>query len=157
MENCVSNQWCHIMWHLIWVCTVCLWPFYGFLSDNWIKEIQQCMLWWKIRKMHPKIWLCGLTPACWSSSPGFDSCWRPKSFHMVEFQELHKSFQNYPPIILIWLKYSRLSLSRSQRDPLKHFEISILRLIRCAELRKIPIKTTKFHKGTCNLTPLVRK
>ena len=36
--------------------------------------------------------------------------------------------------------YSRLSLSRSRRDPLKRFEISVLRHIRCAELRKIPIE-----------------
>ena len=41
-------------------------------------------------------------------------------------------------------KYSRLSLSRSQRDPLKHFEISVFRHIRFAELRKIPIKQPKF-------------
>ena len=33
-------------------------------------------------------------------------------------------------------KYSRLSLSRSRMDPLKHFEISVLRHIRFAELRK---------------------
>ena len=36
------------------------------------------------------------------------------------------------------VKYSRLSLSRSRRDPLKYFEISVLRHIRCAELRKTP-------------------
>ena len=41
-------------------------------------------------------------------------------------------------------KYSRLSLSRSQRDPLKHFEISVLRHIRCAELRKIPTEQPNF-------------
>ena len=41
-------------------------------------------------------------------------------------------------------KYSRLSLSRSRRDPLKHFEISVLRHIRCAELRKIPIEQPNF-------------
>ena len=40
--------------------------------------------------------------------------------------------------------YSRLSLSRSRRDPLKHFEISVLRHIRCAELRKIPIEQPNF-------------
>ena len=34
--------------------------------------------------------------------------------------------------------YSRLSLSRSRKHPLKHFEISVLRHIRFAELRKIP-------------------
>ena len=32
--------------------------------------------------------------------------------------------------------YSRLSLSRSPRDSLKYFEISVLRHIRFAELRK---------------------
>ena len=37
--------------------------------------------------------------------------------------------------------YSRLSLSRSRREPLKHFEISVLRF---AELRKIPIEQANF-------------
>ena len=41
-------------------------------------------------------------------------------------------------------EYSRLSLSRSRRDPLKHFEISVLRHIRCAELRKIPNEQPNF-------------
>ena len=40
--------------------------------------------------------------------------------------------------------YSRLSLSRSQRDPLKYFELSVLRHIRCAELRKTPIERPNF-------------
>ena len=40
--------------------------------------------------------------------------------------------------------YSRLSLSRSRRDPLKHFEISVLRHIRCVELRTIPIEQPNF-------------
>ena len=40
--------------------------------------------------------------------------------------------------------YSRLSLSRSRRDPLKHFEISVLRHIRFAELRKIPTELPNF-------------
>ena len=35
--------------------------------------------------------------------------------------------------------YSRLSLSRSWRDPLKHFEISVIRHIRFSGLRKIQI------------------
>ena len=39
---------------------------------------------------------------------------------------------------------SRLSLSRSRRDPLKHFEISVLRHIRCAEWRKIPNEHPNF-------------
>ena len=41
--------------------------------------------------------------------------------------------------------YSRLSLSRSRRDPLKHFEISVLRHIRFAELKKIPIEQPNFR------------
>ena len=45
---------------------------------------------------------------------------------------------------IIKKKYSRLSLSRSQRDPQKNFEISELRHIRFAELRKIPIKLPNF-------------
>ena len=45
---------------------------------------------------------------------------------------------------LIALIYSRLSLSRSQRDRLKHFEISVLRHIRFAELREIPIEQQNF-------------
>ena len=40
--------------------------------------------------------------------------------------------------------YSRLSLSRTWRDPLKHFEISILRHIRFSELRKIQIAQPDF-------------
>ena len=35
-------------------------------------------------------------------------------------------------------------VSRSRRDPLKHFEISVLRHIRFAELRKIPIEQPNF-------------
>ena len=40
--------------------------------------------------------------------------------------------------------YSRLSLSQSRRDPLKHFEISVFRHIRFAELRKIPMEQPNF-------------
>ena len=43
-------------------------------------------------------------------------------------------------------RYSRLSLSRSRKDPLKHFEISVLRHIRFAELRKWNQSNNKFHK-----------
>ena len=53
-------------------------------------------------------------------------------------------------------EYSRLSLSRSSRDPLKHFEISIPRHIRFSELRKTIHRTTKFNKWICNLAPEVR-
>ena len=44
----------------------------------------------------------------------------------------------------VWVLYSRLSLSRSRRDPLKYFEISVLRHIRCAELRKTPNEQPNF-------------
>ena len=44
----------------------------------------------------------------------------------------------------VLINISRLLLSRSRRDPLKHFEISVLRHIRCAELRKIPIEQPNF-------------
>ena len=53
------------------------------------------------------------------------------------------------------LKYSRLSVSRSRRDPLKHFELSVLRHIRFAELRKIPIEQATFSNEH-NLTPSVK-
>ena len=43
-------------------------------------------------------------------------------------------------------KYSRLSLSRNRRDPLKHFKISVLRHIRFVVLREKTIRTFKFHK-----------
>ena len=51
--------------------------------------------------------------------------------------------------------YNRLSLSRSPRDPLKHFEISVLRHIMFAELRKIPIEQQNITNEH-NLTSLVR-
>ena len=52
-------------------------------------------------------------------------------------------------------KYSRLSLSRSLRDSLEYFEISVPRHIRFAELRKTINRTTTFNKWICNLTPEV--
>ena len=47
-------------------------------------------------------------------------------------------------VYIVCFIYSRLSLSRSRRDPLKHFEISVLRHIRFAELRKIQIEQQNF-------------
>ena len=41
-------------------------------------------------------------------------------------------------------KYSRLSLSRIQRDPLKHFEISVLRHIRFVVLNKKQLEQPNF-------------
>ena len=40
--------------------------------------------------------------------------------------------------------YSRLSLSRNRRDPLKNFEISVLQHIRCVVLRKKQFEQPKF-------------
>ena len=46
-----------------------------------------------------------------------------------------------------------LSLSRIPRDSLEHFEISVPRNIRVAELRKTINRITTFNKRICNLTP----
>ena len=54
-------------------------------------------------------------------------------------------------------KYSRLSLSRSPRDSLNYFEISVARHIRYAALRKTINRTTTFNKWICNLTPEVKR
>ena len=54
------------------------------------------------------------------------------------------------------IKYSRLSLSRIPRDSLKHFEISVPRNIRVAEVRKPINQTTTFNKWIRNLIPEVR-
>ena len=55
------------------------------------------------------------------------------------------------------LRYSRLSLSRSPRDSLEYFEISVSQHIRFAELRKTISRTTTFNKRICNLTPEVKR
>ena len=41
-----------------------------------------------------------------------------------------------PGMLLLYLKYSRLPLSRIPRDSLKHFEISVLRHTRVERVRK---------------------
>ena len=46
----------------------------------------------------------------------------------------------------IVVKYSRLSLSRTPRDSIKHFKISVLRHIRFAELRKTINRTITFDR-----------
>ena len=43
-----------------------------------------------------------------------------------------------------FIMYSRLSLSRNRRDPLKHFEISVLRHIRFVILRKKQFEQPNF-------------
>ena len=59
----------------------------------------------------------------------------------------HTSYSEY--------KYNRLKLSRSSRDSLKFFEISVPRHIRFVDLRNKINQTTKFHKWINNLTPEV--
>ena len=41
--------------------------------------------------------------------------------------------------------YNQLSLFRSRRDPLKHFEVSVLRYIRFCRTEENTNRTTKFH------------
>ena len=48
--------------------------------------------------------------------------------------------------VQIMFRYSRLSLSRSPRDCMKQFEISVPRHIRFAELRKTINRTTTFNR-----------
>ena len=55
--------------------------------------------------------------------------------------------------IVRWLNYSRLSLSRIPRVYLKHFEMSVPRHIRVAELSKTINRTTIFNKWISNLPP----
>ena len=66
------------------------------------------------------------------------------------FSIVNKMVSNiYPYIkfsIKFVLKYSRLSLSRIPWDSMKHFEISVLRHIRSAELRKTINPTTTFNR-----------
>ena len=57
------------------------------------------------------------------------------------FEQKYEKYQNFNKKIFQFLGvkfsiYSRLSLSRIPRDSLKYFEISVLRHIRFAELRK---------------------
>ena len=49
-------------------------------------------------------------------------------------------------LYMLTIKYSRLSLSRTPRDHMKYFEISVLRHIRFAELRKTINRTTTFNR-----------
>ena len=56
-----------------------------------------------------------------------------------------------------WREVSRISLSRIPRDFLKHFEISVPRHIRVAEVRKTINWTTTFNNWVCNLTSEVIK
>ena len=59
--------------------------------------------------------------------------------------------------ILYYCTYSRLSLSRSPRNSLEYFEISVPRHTWFAELRKTINRTTTFNKWVCNLTPEVKR
>ena len=54
------------------------------------------------------------------------------------------NFDYTEQVMSLIYKCSQLLLSRSRRDPLKHFEISVLRHIRLGELRKLPIEQPNF-------------
>ena len=60
--------------------------------------------------------------------------------------EIRRVFFLYIKIVSFLMIYSRLSLSRSPRDSLIHFEISVPRHIRFAELKKTLNRTTTFNK-----------
>ena len=66
----------------------------------------------------------------------------PKELHSI-WHDLHRVSLNFATY---WI-YSRLSLSRSQTDPLYHFEISVLRLIRFAGLWKFSWLALKVHSS----------
>ena len=57
---------------------------------------------------------------------------------------------------LLVIRYNRLSLSRIPRDSLKHFEISVPRDVRVAEVRKTINWIATFNKWICYLTLEVR-
>ena len=63
---------------------------------------------------------------------------------LFPFVKVEENRQVFPDTLIYTCIYSQFSLSRSRRDPLKNFEISVLRLIRFAELRKIQIKPPNF-------------
>ena len=59
------------------------------------------------------------------------------------------------PSVNIYM-YNRFSLSQVPRDSLKYFELSVLRHIRFADLRKNINRTTAFNNSICNWTFEVR-
>ena len=54
------------------------------------------------------------------------------------------NFDYTEQVMSLIYKCSQLSLSRSRRDPLKHFEIPVFRHIRLGELRTLPIEQPNF-------------
>ena len=52
----------------------------------------------------------------------------------------------FGPLLFSWYNYSRLWLSRNPKNSMKHFEISVLRHTRFAELRKTINPTTTFNR-----------
>ena len=83
----------------------------------------------------------------------------------LEWYWLEKKHQTFPlnyhrEIISCWYqttgvkRYFHYTVdSRSPRDSLEYFEISVPRHIRLAELSKTINRTTTFNKWICNLTP----
>ena len=83
-----------------------------------------------------------------------------KSPFRTIFQTYTQRQLTHPPPVpsVLWLFFTDTvdSLSRIPRDSLKYFEISVLRHIRFAELRKKLIRLTTFNKYMCNWTLEVR-
>ena len=84
---------------------------------------------------------------CLSESLGFEITRVYCIFIHIQVNGQYPENMNY--VLLIRLSkntYSRLSLSRTPRDSMKHFEISVLRHIRFAELSKTVNLTTTFNR-----------
>ena len=87
--------------------------------------------------------------------------WLGRKTSTQQHQFLPRREPNYITIMYImntqvaW-QYSRLSLARIPRNSLTHFEISVSRNIRIAEVRKTINRTITFNKWICNLIPEVR-
>ena len=60
------------------------------------------------------------------------------------FDQMIRTFSLVIVLVMRSLYIQSTLIIRSQRDPLKNFEISLLRHIRFAELRKIPIELPNF-------------
>ena len=67
-----------------------------------------------------------------------------EQFFLAEVTLLRREAKGWKIVDLIHVKYSRLSLSQNRRDPLKHFEISVLRYIRFVVLRKKQFEQPNF-------------
>ena len=106
------------------------------------------------RKCRMQEMLCPGSYAVVSYSATAHGCYHFQSRIKHTFANFFLTFNTWR--LYIPQKYSRLSLSRIPRDSLKYFEISVVRHIRFAELRKKIIWLTTFNKLIGNWTFEVR-